>query len=78
MNKIEPPLDGTPKLCKDCQHFRPFRQRILFWTVTDQELARCAAVGLNLVTGAPKKFCDIEREYGDACGKAGKLWKSAT
>lgn len=68
------PNENTVKLCKDCEHCRPFVQRILFWKVTDLELAKCAVVGVNLSSGRPKQFCDLERQYGTQCGKEGKLW----
>lgn len=67
----------NPKLCKDCKHVRPFTQRFLFWTFKDMTLAKCAAAGIDLCTGGPRKFCDIEREFGEKCGRDGKLWEAA-
>lgn len=69
--------ETVPKLCKDCKHFRPFTQRVLFITFRSKDLAKCAVSGINLSTGEPRKFCDLERDYGDACGREGKLWEAA-
>jgi len=65
-------------LCKDCQNFRPYRVKILWWSVPGPaDLSRCAAFP-DPVTGEAKKFCDLEREFGQECGREGKLFKQAT
>ena len=69
-------LEGNERLCRDCKHFRPHTYKFIFWTLRgDPTFSRCAAMP-NLVTGEAKAFCDLEREYGDKCGKEGKLWQS--
>ena len=71
---IEKP--AAPKLCKDCRHHRPMVTKLFIFKIPGPaDLARCAAT-VDLVSGGPKSFCDVQRQYETtACGPSGKLWE---
>ena len=64
------------KLCKDCKHFRPFVYHVLFFKMTRNQYAKCAAKP-DPIDGEPKAFCDIERMKYNDCGPEGKKWEAA-
>lgn len=61
----------TPVFCKDCVHFKPYRDR--------SEFHKCARKSrLDLVTSEIKTgaaYCDTERDTYGCCGPSGKYFK---
>lgn len=55
------------RICKKCAHYRPAAMPI------SSLLAKCNA-NHDPVTGGPRDFCGISRNYGP-CYVDGRLWK---